>query len=257
MLRISAKSFDLAERFQTPVIMLSDLDIGMNDWVVPKLHWDDSYTPDRGRVLSEDDLKKLPKYFRYADEDEHFVAARTIPGVDAKGAYVTRGSGHNKFGAYTETPAEYQQVIDRLAKKHTAAAEFVPHPKIQTAFQPRFGVVTLGGCDLAVREAIAELAQKGIRADYMRVCGFPFAKSVETFLNQHAVNFVVEQNRDAQLTSLLTLETGVKKEKLIPILLYGGFPLSASQVVDAIEASGETIAIDSETYSYASELTTE
>jgi 2-oxoglutarate ferredoxin oxidoreductase subunit alpha len=253
----AVKSFDLAERFQTPVIMLSDLDIGMNDWVVPKLQWDDSYVPDRGRLLSEEDLKKLPKYFRYADEDEHFVAPRTVPGVDAKGAYVTRGSGHNKFGGYTEVPAEYQQVIDRLAKKHAAAADFVPHPKVQTTFQARFGIVTVGGCDLAVREAIAELAKKGIKADYMRICGFPFAKSVETFLNQHAVNFVVEQNRDAQLTSLLTLETSVKKEKLKPILFYGGFPLSASQVVDAIEASGETIAIDSETYCDAPEFTTE
>ena len=241
----AVKSFDLAERFQTPVIMMSDLDIGMNDWVVPKLHWDDSYTPDRGRLLSAEDLKKLPKYFRYADEDEFSVAPRTVPGVDAKGAYVTRGSGHNKFGGYTEIPAEYQQVVDRLAKKHAAAADFVPAPKIQTVDKPRFGVVTLGGCDLAVREAIEELAKKGIRADYMRICGFPFAKSVETFLNQHAVNFVVEQNRDGQLTSLLTLETSVAKDKLKPILLYGGFPLSASQVVDAIEASGETIAINS------------
>jgi 2-oxoglutarate ferredoxin oxidoreductase subunit alpha len=253
----AVKSFDLAERFQTPVILMSDLDIGMNDWVVPKLQWDDSYAPDRGRVLSEEDLKKLPKYFRYSDEDEQFVTPRTIPGVDAKGAYVTRGSGHNKLGAYTETPSEYQQVIDRLAKKHAAAADFVPAPKMQTVFQPRFGVVTLGGCDLAVREAVAELAKKGIQADYMRICGFPFAKNVETFLNQHAVNFVVEQNRDGQLTSLLTLETGVKKEKLSPILLYGGFPLSAKQVVDAIEASGETSAIDSETNSNAPELTTE
>ena len=171
---------------------------------------------------------------------------------------MTRGSGHNKFGGYTEVPAEYQQVIDRLAKKHAAAADFVPGPKIQTAFQPRFGIVTLGGCDLAVREAIGLLAQRGIKADYMRVCGFPFSKSVETFLNQHAVNFVVEQNRDGQLTSLLTLETSVKKEKLKPILFYGGFPLSASQVVDAILASGETnLAIDSETYSNAPEFTTE
>jgi 2-oxoglutarate/2-oxoacid ferredoxin oxidoreductase subunit alpha len=255
----AVKSFDLAERFQTPVIMMSDLDIGMNDWVVPQLNWDDSYRPDRGRVLNEEDLKKLPKFFRYADEDENFVTPRTLPGVDAKGAYVARGSGHNKFGAYTETPSEYQQVIDRLAKKHAAAADFVPGPKIQTVDEPRCGVVTLGGCDLAVREAMGELAEQGIQVDYMRVCGFPFAKSVETFLNQHDISFVVEQNRDGQLSALLTLETGVAKEKIRPILLYGGFPLSASQVVNAIQRSiGETsFAIDSETYSHASEFTTE
>ncbi len=255
----AVKSFDLAERFQTPVIMMSDLDIGMNDWVVPRLTWNDAYRPDRGRVLSEEDLKDLPKYFRYADEDENFVTARTLPGVDAKGAYVTRGSGHNRLGAYTETPSEYQQVLDRLTKKHAAAADFVPSPKIETVDKPRFGVVTLGGCDLAVREALGVLAAQGIKADYMRVCGFPFAKSVEAFLTAHEFNFVVEQNRDGQLSSLLTLETGVTKDKIRPVLFYGGFPLSASQVAGAIQSSiGEIkLAIDSEAYSNSPELTTE
>ena len=125
----AVKSFDLAERFQTPVIMLSDLDIGMNDWVVPRLAWDDSYRPDRGRVLTDEELANLPKYYRYSPGDENFVAARTLPGVNAKGAYVTRGSGHNKLGGYTETPSEYQEVMDRLAQKHTAAAGFVPAPE--------------------------------------------------------------------------------------------------------------------------------
>ena len=141
----AVKSFDLAERFQTPVFMLSDLDIGMNDWVVPRLTWDDSYRPDRGRVLNEEDLRKLATtYYRYADEDENFVTPRTLPGVAAKGAYVTRGSGHNKFGAYTETPNEYQEVMDRLAKKHAAAADFVPEPKIQTVAAARFGISDSG-----------------------------------------------------------------------------------------------------------------
>ena len=235
----AVKSFDLAERFQTPVIMMSDLDIGMNDWVVPRLTWDDSYRPDRGRVLNEADLKEMPKYFRYSNEDENFVAPRTLPGVAAKGAYVTRGSGHNKFGGYTETPSEYQEVLDRLAKKHAAAADFVPGPKMQMVDKAQYGVVTLGGCDLAVREAIGALAEQGINLDYQRVCGFPFANSIETFLNQHEYNFVVEQNRDGQLSSLLTLETGVEKKKIRPVLFYGGFPLSASQVVEAIQGQLE------------------
>ncbi len=228
------KSFDLAERFQTPVIMLSDLDIGMNDWVVPRLTWDDSYRPDRGRVLTEEELTNLPKYYRYSPGDENFVAARTLPGVHAKGAYVTRGSGHNRFGGYTETPSEYQEVLDRLAQKHSAAASFVPGPRIETVENPRFGVVTMGGCDLAVREALTVLAAQGIDADFMRIRGFPFPKSVETFLNQHEFNFIVEQNRDGQLTSLLTLETSVAKDKLRPILVYGGFPLSARNVIDEV-----------------------
>ena len=156
------------------------------------------------------------------------------------------------------TPELFEGVLARRIMAFLIDFLVIAAPVVLAAmFIFAFGIVTLGGCDLAVREAIAELAKKGIKADYMRICGFPFAKSVETFLNQHSVNFVVEQNRDAQLTSLLTLETGVKKEKLKPILFYGGFPLSASQVVDAIEASGETIAIDSETYCDAPEFTTE
>lgn len=230
----AVKSFDLAERFQTPVIMMSDLDIGMNDWVVPRLNWDDSYRPDRGRVLNAEDLQQLVKYHRYSDEDEYYVAPRTLPGVHEAGAYVTRGSGHNKFGRYTETPSEYQEVIDRLALKQKAAAAFVPLPKIDRRAEARFGVITLGGCEPAVREAVEILAEDGISADYMRICGFPFHNSVQGFMYEHDLCFVVEQNRDAQLRSLLTLETCVPKDRLRSVLVYGGFPLSARHVVDGI-----------------------
>src|SRR5205085_6819011 len=112
----AGKAFDLAERFQTPVIMLSDLDIGMNDWVVPRLNWDDAYRPDRGRVLGAEELEKMTRFYRYTNEDEHQVAARTLPGVHPNGSFFIRGSGHNKFGGYTETPAEYQEVMDRLLR---------------------------------------------------------------------------------------------------------------------------------------------
>ncbi|HEY7307110.1 MAG TPA: 2-oxoacid:acceptor oxidoreductase subunit alpha [Bryobacteraceae bacterium] len=230
----AVKSFDLAERFQTPVIMLSDLDLGMNDWVVPRLTWDDSYQPDRGRVLSAEDLERRPNFFRYSDEDENYVTPRTLPGIHENGAYVTRGSGHNKLGAYTEVPAEYQQVVDRLAKKHKAAANSVPLPVIERRAGARFGVITIGGCEPAVLEALDILDDREIPADYLRVCGFPFHKSVEAFLYEHEYCFVVEQNRDAQLRSLLILETCVPKDRVRSILIYGGFPLSASPVVDAI-----------------------
>ena len=230
----AVKSFDLAERFQTPVIMMSDLDIGMNDWVVPHLNWDDSYQPDRGRVLDAQDLEQVAEVHRYSDEDEYYVAPRTLPGVHANGAYVTRGSGHNKFGRYTETPSEYQEVIDRLALKQKAAAELVPLPKIDRRDDARFGVITLGGCEPAVREAVDILADRGIPADYMRVCGFPFHNDVQAFMYEHDLCFVVEQNRDAQLRSLLTLETCVPKDRLRSVLVYGGFPLSAKHVVDGI-----------------------
>src|SRR5580658_2250291 len=230
----AVKSFDLAERFQTPVFMLSDLDIGMNDWVVPRLTWDDSYRPDRGRVLDAEQLAQVSKFLRYTNEDENFIASRTLPGVSSKGAFFTRGSGHNKFGGYTETPDEYQEVLDRLLKKHKAAAKFVPDPVITRRPNAQFGIVTLGGCDPAVREALDVLAERGVQGDFMRLRGFPFDDAVEAFLTEHEINFVVEQNRDAQLRSLLTLETNVAKDKLRSVLVYGGFPLSARHVVDGV-----------------------
>jgi len=234
------KCFDLAERFQTPVFMLSDLDIGMNDWVVPRFHWDDAYRPDRGRVLDAADLDRISKFLRYTNEDENFIAARTLPGVSEKGSFFTRGSGHNKFGGYTETPDEYLEVVDRLLKKHKSAAKFVPAPIIERRKNAQFGVVTTGGCDAAVREALDILGRSGIAADFMRIRAFPFDDAVEDFLNAHEFNFIVEQNRDAQLRSLITLETGVAKEKLRSVLVYGGFPMSARRVIDSISKQLET-----------------
>jgi len=232
----AVKSFDLAERFQTPVFMLSDLDIGMNDWVCPRLKWDDSYRPDRGRVLDAATLEKLPKFLRYTNEDADHVAARSLPGVHPKGAFFTRGSGHNKFGGYTEIPSEYQEVMDRLARKHKASAKHVPAPVIRSQTDATFGIVSLGGCDPAVREAVTALAERGIVGDYMRVRGFPFDDTVEQFLSAHEKVFVVEQNRDGQLRTLLTMETSAPKEKLHSVLVYSGFPLSARHVIDGVTA---------------------
>jgi 2-oxoglutarate/2-oxoacid ferredoxin oxidoreductase subunit alpha len=232
---LAVEAFDLAERFQTPVFMLTDLDIGMNDWVCPRLKWDDSYRPNRGAVLDAAQLEAMGKYFRYSPENEDHVAARTLPGTSAKGAFFTRGSGHNKLGGYTEIPDEYQEVMDRLAKKHAAAARAVPAPVLKGHAAPaRIGVVSLGGCDPAVREAVDLLAAQGVLVDYLRVRAFPFTQVVEDFLAGHERIYVIEQNRDAQLRSLLTLETKVPKEKLRSVLVYGGFPLSARHVVDGI-----------------------
>ena len=231
----AVRSFDLAERFQTPVMMLSDLDVGMNDWVVPKLTWNDAYMPDRGIVLDADMLERLQKFHRYSRLDSDFVAARTLPGVSPLGAYFARGSGHTEDGFYTESPDEYQRVVDRLLQKHAAAARHMPDPVIEEQPGARIGLVTVGGCDLAVREAIHELALLGVTADYMRVRGFPFRRSVAEFLDAHEEVYVIEQNRDAQLRTLLTLETGVPKAKLRSVLSYGGYPLSADIVVDSVQ----------------------
>ena len=238
---LAVKAFDLAERFQTPVIMLSDLDIGMNDWVVPRLTWSDAYVPDRGQVLSEEQLTRLTAFHRYAAPDANFVTARTLPGVSPLGAYFARGSGHTESGVYTEIPDEYQRVVDRLASKHVAAARHVPHPIIERRSGARNAVVTVGGCDLAVREALEELEARGISADYMRIRAFPFGDTVDGFLAEHDLVFVVEQNRDAQLRSLLTLETSVDKQRLHSVLAYGGFPLSARTVVDAVAHEIRTV----------------
>jgi 2-oxoglutarate ferredoxin oxidoreductase subunit alpha len=211
----------------------------MNDWVVPELTWDDDFVPDRGRVLDDQDLSEIAEFFRYTDEDADFVTPRTLPGSDSKGAYFIRGSGHDKFGKYTEVPAEYQEVVDRLKKKHAASAHSVPAPVIVRRPGAKVGIITLGSCDLAVREAIDDLADVGIAADYLRVRGFPFVEDVRRFVEEHEDCFVVEQNRDGQLRSLIAIETEVDIEKMHPVLQYGGFPLSAIQVVGAVSQTLE------------------
>jgi 2-oxoglutarate ferredoxin oxidoreductase subunit alpha len=230
---MSVQAFDLAERLQTPVFVLLDLDIGMNDWMVPDLKWDDDWRPDRGKVLTAEMLEKIERFHRYLDVDGDGIPWRTIPGVGEKGAYFTRGSGHNKFGAYTEDSAEYQEVMERLARKFRTAAGMVPKPVV-TGPGSRAAIVSLGSCDGAVREALDILGREGVELDYLRVRGFPFGEEVEAFLEAHDTIFVVEQNRDGQLRSLLTLETAVDKRKLRSILHYSGFPVSSDFIVAGI-----------------------
>jgi len=227
---LMVRAFDLAERFQTPVLVLSDLDIGMNDWAVPELTWDDAYVPDRGRVLGAAELEEITKFFRYDDEDELGVTPRTLPGVSPRGAYFVRGSGHDRLGGYTERPDDYQQVMDRLLRKHRAAADHMPEPVLEARPGATVGVITVGSCDLAVREAVALLSQAGVEASYLRIRAFPFSAPVRRFLDDHEVCFIVEQNRDAQLKALLEIETGVGSQKLRSVLVYAGLPLSAQEV---------------------------
>ena len=233
---MAVQAFDLAERLQTPVFVLSDLDIGMNDWMCKDLKWDDAYRPDRGKVLSAEELAKLDKFYRYVDRDDDSIPYRTLPGVNPKGAYFTRGSGHNQYGGYTEDSADYQFVLDRLKRKFTAATKFIPKPEVVGPGDREVGIISVGSCDGAVREALDVLARGKIDVDYMRVKAFPFQTEVEAFLRNHKLVFVVEQNRDAQLKSLLVMETAVEKTKLVSILSYGGFPMSADPIVDAIRA---------------------
>ena len=233
---LAVKAFDLAERFQTPVLVLSDLDIGMNDWMIPKLTWDDSFRPDRGKVLSPKELEKIEKFHRYMDVDGDGIPYRTLPGISPKGSYFARGSGHNKFGAYTEDAGEYQEVMDRLARKTNSAKKAVPAPVFRGTGKAPIGLITVGGCHSACVEALDIFAREGVDVDYMRVRGFPFGDEVREFLEAHESNFIVEQNRDAQLRSLLLLETNVCPTQLQSILQYSGYPMSAKTVVDGVRA---------------------
>jgi 2-oxoglutarate ferredoxin oxidoreductase subunit alpha len=228
-------AFDLAERLQTPIMVLSDLDIGMNDWMCPELHWDDSYQPDRGKVLPLEEIVKLEKFYRYLDKDDDGIPYRTLPGVHPKAAYFTRGSGHTQYGAYTEDAAEYQIVVDRLVRKFNTAKTLVPKPVFEMAdTRTDVGVVAAGSSDGAVREALEVLRGMGVHANYMRVRALPFNDEVERFLAEHRLVFVVEQNRDAQLRSLLTLETQVDKAKLRSLLHYSGLPISSSFIIEGV-----------------------
>jgi len=233
---LSVQAFDLAERLQTPVFVMSDLDIGMNDWMCPTLKWDDQYRPDRGKILSKEEVEKLEKFYRYFDKDGDGIPYRTLPGVSPKAAYFTRGSGHTQYGGYTEDSTEYQIVLDRLKRKFHTAKKLVPSAVFPRNEGCDIGVVSIGSCDGAVREALDLLARRGIHADYMRVRAFPFGEEVERFLAEHSLIFVVEQNRDAQFRSLLTLETAVDKSKLRSILHYSGLPMASTVIVDGIVA---------------------
>jgi 2-oxoglutarate ferredoxin oxidoreductase subunit alpha len=231
----AVQAFDLAERLQTPVIVLSDLDIGMNDWMTAELKWDDSYQPDRGKVLDADQLKKLESFHRYLDTDGDGIAHRTLPGTHPKGAYFTRGSGHNMFGKYTESASEYLQVVDRLRRKWETAKTYVPGPVVDYSEKNRIGILSLGSCDGAIQEARSGLAAKGETFNYLRVRAFPFNDDVQKFLDAHDRIYVVEQNRDAQLKSLLLLEMDVESKKLLSILHYNGLPMVAENVVDGLQ----------------------
>ena len=231
---MSITAFDLADRLQTPVIVMSDLDIGMNDWMCPDLKWDDNYQPDKGKVLSPEDLESMDKFYRYLDVDGDGIAYRTIPGEHPKGSYFTRGSGHTKYGDYTEDSADYQEVVDRLLVKWETARTIIPEPEIEYSKFNKSAILSLGSCDGAVKEALMHLKDKSVGLNYCRVKAFPFTESVIDFIDKHERVYVVEQNRDAQLRSLLILDANADPGKLVSMLHYDGMPVNASFVIDRV-----------------------
>ena len=232
---LSVEAFDLAEQLQTPVFVLSDLDIGMNDWMIKDLEWDDTFKPNRGKVLSSEEIENLDTFHRYLDVDGDGVPYRTIPGTHPKGSYFTRGSGHNRFGGYTENASEYQDVVDRLLVKWETAKTMVPKPLVSFSKKNDFGIISIGSCDDAIREARDILKTQGQNLNYLRVKAFPFTKEVQKFLDAHKMIFVVEQNRDGQLSKLLISETEVDPKKIKSIRLYNGIPIFPKDVVEKIQ----------------------
>ena len=227
-------SFDLAEGLQTPVMVLSDLDIGMNDWMVPEFEIDESYVPDRGKVLSAEELEDMEQFYRYLDVDGDGIPYRTLPGTHPKGSYFTRGSGHTRYGAYTEDSAQYQDVLDRLLVKWETARTMVPQAEIQYSKFNKAAILTVGSGDGACREAIDRLAEQNVPLNYCRVRAFPFSDEIKEFIDKHEVVYVVEQNRDAQLRTLLILDCESEPSKLVSLLHYNGMPLNADFVVENV-----------------------
>ena len=198
---MAVKAFDLAERFQTPVFVLSDLDIGMNDWMVPQLQWDDSYRPDRGKVLSAEELEQAKSFYRYLDVDGDGIPYRIAARRASRRARTSRAARATTSSAPTpRTPTSIRKCVDRIDRKIQSAARAVPAPVVRkAAAATKLGLLTHRRLPRRVHRGIDQLAKDGIALDYMRVRGFPFGDEVRQFSTQHDVDFVVEQNRDAQL----------------------------------------------------------
>ena len=239
---MAAQAFDLAERLQTPIIVMSDLDIGMNDWVIDPLEWDDARGHDRGKVLDAKALERIEDFGRYLDVDGDAIPYRTIPGTHpTKGAYFSRGSSHDVFARYTEDGKLNAANLDRLSRKFETAAKLMPRPAIKrTSKSSKLGLINFGSTEPAVREAVAGLKRGGYKLNTMRLRAFPFTKDVAAFAAEHDRIFVVEMNRDAQMRTLLIAEAGIPAEKLIPVLSYDGMPMTAREIEQAVERSIES-----------------
>ena len=229
---MAVDAFDLAERLQTPIIILSDLDLGMNDNMSPPFTWDDSRQYDRGKVLSAEDLESLEDWGRYRDVDEDAICYRTYPGTHpSKGAFLTRGTSRDEDAVYTESGEAYERNMHRLMAKWETAKHYMPAPElIPAAEQTGYGVIFFGTSAASSLEALEYLAGEGIFIDAMRVRAFPFNHDVEQFIDSHRQTFVIEQNRDAQLRTLLMAEFEFGPDKLKSVLCFDGTPISARNI---------------------------
>ena len=232
----AAACLDLADRLQTPVFMMTDLDIGMNKRMCKPLAWDDSRQYDRGKVMTAEMLEAGKEFGRYLDVDGDGIPYRTLPGTHpTKGAYFTRGTSKNAYATYSEAGADYVYNMQRLLEKHETAKTLVPKPQLIPAKEPaRFGAIFYGSTSPAMHEALDALAWQGIFVNALRVRAFPFQDEINDFVASHTKVFVIEQNRDAQLKTLLINEAGVNPASLISILHYDGTPITARYITKEI-----------------------
>jgi 2-oxoglutarate ferredoxin oxidoreductase subunit alpha len=228
-------AFDLAERFQTLVLVLSDLDLGMNNWMSNPFTYPDQPI-NRGKVLTKEDLERLGKFERYRDIDGDGIPYRTLPGTaHPLAAYFTRGTGHNEKAGYSERPEDYKNLMDRLARKLETAKSHVPQPEMEIQSNAKVGIVAYGTSHWAVMESRDQLKQEeGIATSYLRLRALPFTPDVRKFVDQHDRVYVVEQNRDGQMADLIKLEVGGQCTRVIKILHYTGLPIDAQTITDAI-----------------------
>lgn len=233
---LTATAFDLAEQLQTPVLVMIDLDLGMNENMSPPLKWDDRKTFQRGKVLDAEALEKIERFGRYLDTDGDGIPYRTIPGTHpTKGSFFTRGTSRDEYAIYTEEGAAYVRNMDRLLRKWETAKSYVPAPEFyQKEKQSNVGMIFLGTTAYAAMEAKTLLAEQNITIDAMRLKAFPFSNEVREFIDKHERVFVIEQNRDAQLKSLLVNELEINPQKLPSILNYDGFPITADLIQQKI-----------------------
>lgn len=229
------KSFDITERLQTPVIVLSDLDLGMNQWISEAFEYPDK-PMDRGKILWEDDLQKMldqndGHWGRYLDVDGDGIPYRTLPGNQSpKAAYFSRGTGHDEYGAYREDPEVWERIMDRLKLKFETARKFTPEPVIRKMEHSKVGIISVGSTDFSIQEARDKLAQKGIPTDHLRIRSIPFHREIGEFIKKFDSIYVVEINRDGQLRQLLTIEFPEFATRFKKVAHIDGLPLSASWI---------------------------
>jgi len=233
---MGAQAFDLAERLQTPVFMMTDLDIGMNQRLCNPLVWDDARRYDRGKLMTEKMLEAGMEFGRYLDVDGDGIPYRTLPGTHpTKGAYFTRGTSKNAHAVYSEAGPDYVYNMQRLLKKFETAKTLVPKPVLTPSKEPaRFGCIYYGSTSPAMHEALEALSQNGIFVNALRVRAFPFQDEIFDFVQSHSKVFVVEQNRDAQLKTLLVNDAGINPASLISVLHYDGTPITARFITEEI-----------------------